>query len=164
MISRFIFNLIKYITFIAKKLNLNRFIHDKILFYIGLNQLSENRKLYKSVKNIQEIELKIFSQNGEDGIIDYILNQLKLIPNCVNFIEIGVGDYWESNTRFIYNSFHPKGLIIDCIENMESRIKKNVNFWKGDLRVCNKIIDSNNIIETLKNQCDFEIKLIIYNL
>jgi hypothetical protein len=157
MINNFFFKLIKYITIILKKINLNKFIHDKILFYIGLNQISENRKLYKSVTNIQDTELKIFSQNGEDGIIDYLLNQLNLIPNSVNFIEIGVGDYWESNTRFLYNSFHPKGLIIDRIENMESRVKKNINIWKGDLRICNKKIDSENIIETLNNYCDFEI-------
>ena len=121
-----------------KKLNLNKFVHDKILFYIGLNQLSENRKLYKEITNIQMVELKIFSQNGEDGIIDYLLNQLKLIPTSTNFVEIGVGDYWESNTRFLYNSFHPKGLIIDSIENMESKVKKNINIWKGDLRICKK--------------------------
>lgn len=157
MINKFIFKFIKYTTIIAKKINLNKFIHDKILFYIGLNQISENRKLYKSVTNIQDIELKIFSQNGEDGIIDYLLSQLKLIPNSVNFIEIGVGDYWESNTRFLYNSFHPKGLIIDSIENMEAKVKKNINIWKGDLRICNKKIDSINIIEILNKYCDFEI-------
>lgn len=157
MFSKFFFSLVKYITIIAKKIRLNKLIHDKILFYIGLNQISENRKLYKSVTNIQDTELKIFSQNGEDGIIDYLLNQLSLIPNSVNFIEIGVGDYWESNTRFLYNSFHPKGLIIDRIDNMELRVKKNINIWKGDLRICNKKIDSENIIETLNNYCDFEI-------
>ena len=159
MINKVIFHIIKNLTIIMKKLNLNKFVHDKILFYIGLNQLSENRKLYKEITNIQMVELKIFSQNGEDGIIDYLLNQLKLIPTSTNFVEIGVGDYWESNTRFLYNSFHPKGLIIDSIENMESKVKKNINIWKGDLRICNKKIDSKNIIETLNNYCDFEIDI-----
>ena len=68
-----------------------------------------------------------------------------------------MGDYWESNTRFLYNSFHPKGLIIDSIENMEAKVKKNINIWKGDLRICNKKIDSINIIEILNKYCDFEI-------
>ena len=159
MISKIIFKIIKSLTITMKKMNLSRFVHDKILFYIGLNQLSENRKLYKVTKNIQEIELKIFSQNGEDGIIDYLLNQLKLIPNSTNFVEIGVGDYRESNTRFLYNSFHPKGLIIDCIANMETKVKPHINIWRGDLRVCEKKIDTENINEVLNQYCDFEIDL-----
>ena len=159
MISKIIFKIIKSLTITMKKMNLSRFVHDKILFYIGFNQLSENRKLYKVTKNIQEIELKIFSQNGEDGIIDYLLTQLKLIPNSTNFVEIGVGDYRESNTRFLYNCFHPKGLIIDCIANMETKVKSHINIWRGDLRVCEKKIDTENINEVLNQYCDFEIDL-----
>ena len=159
MINKVIFNIIKNLTIVMKKLSLSKFVHDKILFYIGLNQLSENRKLYKDTVNIQEVELKIFSQNGEDGIIDYLLNQLKLIPNSTNFVEIGVGDYRESNTRFLYNCFHPKGVIVDCIENMESKVKSHVNIWRGDLRVCNKKIDSENINEVFNQYCDFEIDI-----
>ena len=159
MINKVIFNIIKNLTIVMKKLSLSKFVHDKILFYIGLNQLSENRKLYKDTVNIQEVELKIFSQNGEDGIIDYLLNQLELIPNSTNFVEIGVGDYRESNTRFLYNCFHPKGVIVDCIENMESKVKSHVNIWRGDLRVCNKKIDSENINEVFNQYCDFEIDI-----
>ena len=91
MINKIIFLTIKFL----KKLNLDRLLFDKIFFYIGLNQISKNREIYNDVKNIQEVELKIFSQNGEDGIVDYLLSKLKLIPNSTNFIEIGVGDYRE---------------------------------------------------------------------
>ena len=159
MISRIIFLIIKFFTSFLKKFNLDRLIFDKIFFYIGLNQISENRKIYNDVKNIQEVDLKIFSQNGEDGIIDYLMSKLKLIPSSTNFIEIGVGDYRESNTRFIYNRFHPKGLIVDCMDNMESKVKPHINLWKGDLRVCNTRVNSKNINEIIKNNCDFQIDL-----
>ena len=115
------FKIIKIITKFLRKLNLDRIFFDKLFFNIGLNQISENRKNYGNISNIQQIELKVFSQNGEDGIIDYLLTKLNLIPHSTNFIEIGVGDYRESNTRFLYNRFHPKGLIIDCIEDMKKR-------------------------------------------
>ncbi len=159
MIGRIIFLMIRFFTSFLKKFNLDRLIFDKIFFYIGLNQISENRKIYNDVKNIQEVDLKIFSQNGEDGIIDYLMSKLKLIPSSTNFIEIGVGDYRESNTRFIYNRFHPKGLIVDCIDNMESKVKPHVNLWKGDLRVCNKQVNSKNINQIIKNNCDFQVDL-----
>ena len=132
---------------------------DKLIFCIGLNQVLENKKIYNEVKDIQEIELKIFSQNGEDGIIDYLLNKLKLIPKSTNFVEIGVGDYRESNTRFIYNRFHPKGVIVDCIDNMDRKVKPHVNLWKGDLRICNSQVTAENINNILDKYCDFEIDI-----
>ena len=45
-------------------------------------------------------EHQTFSQNGEDGIVDYLLNRLNIIKP--KFIEIGVGDFSECNTRYIY--------------------------------------------------------------
>lgn len=159
MINKLMFKIIKIITKFLRKLNLDRIFFDKLFFNIGLNQISENRKIYNKVKNIQDMELKVFSQNGEDGIIDFLLSKLNLIPRSTNFIEIGVGDYRESNTRFIYNQFHPKGLIIDCIDNMEAKVKPHVNMWKGDLRICNTQINSKNINEILKNNCEYEIDL-----
>lgn len=157
MIDKLMFKIIKIITKFLRKLNLDRIFFDKLFFNIGLNQISENRKNYKNIDNIQQIELKIFSQNGEDGIIDYLLIKLKLIPHSTNFIEIGVGDYRESNTRFIYNRFHSKGVIIDCIDDMKKKVKPHVNLWKGDLRICNSFINSNNINEILKKNCDFDV-------
>ena len=157
MINKLIFKLIKFLANFLKKTNFDKLFFDKLIFSVGLNQISENRKIYENIKNIQEIELKIFSQNGEDGILDYILTKLRLIPNSTNFIEIGVGDYRESNTRFIYNRFHPKGVIIDCIDNMEEKVKPHVNLWKGDLRICNAQLNTQNINEILKNHCDYEI-------
>jgi hypothetical protein len=151
------FKIIKIITKFLRKLNLDRIFFDKLFFNIGLNQISENRKNYGNISDIQQVELKVFSQNGEDGIIDYLLTKLNLIPHSTNFIEIGVGDFRESNTRFLYNRFHPKGLIIDCIEDMKKKVKPHVNLWKGDLRICNNFINSNNINEILKKNCDFNV-------
>ena len=157
MIEKLMFKIIKVITKLLRKLNLDRIFFDKIFFNIGLNQISENRKNYDNIDNIQQVELKVFSQNGEDGIIDYLLTKLKLIPHSTNFIEIGVGDYRESNTRFIYNQFHSKGVIIDCINDMKKKVKPHVNLWKGDLRICNSFINSNNINEILEKNCDFDV-------
>ena len=159
MINKIIFKIIKLIILILKKTNLDKSIFDKLIFYIGLNQISENKKIYSNIDNIQKVELKVFSQNGEDGIIDFLLDKLKLIPNSTNFVEIGVGDYRESNTRFLYNRFYPKGVIIDCLENMETKVKPYVNLWKGDLRICNSQIDSENINQILKKYCDFKIDI-----
>ena len=61
------------------------------------------------IRNINDLDYKIFSQNGEDGIIDYLLHALKI--DKPKFVEIGVGDYSECNTRFLFERTSPKGLI-----------------------------------------------------
>ena len=138
-------------------MGLDIYSFDKIMFCVGEVQISQNKNRYEEIRDLTETEVKIFSQNGEDGIINYLVNKLKL--DSKNFVEIGVGNYRESNTRFLYNKYHPKGLIIDYIDDMRKKVKPFVNLWKGDLRICNKQINSENILDILNNNCDYEIDL-----
>ena len=61
--------------------------------------------------NIQDAEFRVFSQWGEDGIIQYLINKLP-IKNKV-FIEFGVEDYTEANTRFLLENDNWSGLVMD---------------------------------------------------
>jgi len=149
--------IVKFFVLFLKKMRIDIFALDKAISCIGKVQISLNRNKYDSVEDIIDIEEKIFSQNGEDGIIDYLIHKLNI--GNKNFVEIGVGNYRESNTRFLYNTYHPKGLIIDYIDDMKNKVKKHVNFWKGDLRICNQKIDSENILDLLNKNCDYEIDL-----
>ena len=149
------FKVVNFFVLFLKKMKLDIFALDRVIFCIGKVQISLNRNKYDEVEDLIETEVKIFSQNGEDGIIDYLVHKLKVDKK--NFIEIGVGNYRESNTRFLYNRYHPKGLIIDYIDDMKKKVTKHVNFWKGDLRICNQKIDSDNILDILNKNCDYEI-------
>jgi hypothetical protein len=83
-------------TFIARqlpKLNIHR-----------IRQLNSTSKL-------QEAEFKVFSQGGEDGIIQFLLANL-VISNR-SFIEFGVETYIEANTRFLLLNDDWRGLVID---------------------------------------------------
>ena len=151
------FKVVNFFVLFLKKMKLDISALDRVIFCIGKVQISLNRNKYDEVEDLIETEVKIFSQNGEDGIIDYLVHKLKVDKK--NFVEIGVGNYRESNTRFLYNRYHPKGLIIDYIDDMKNKVKKHVNFWKGDLRICNQKIDSENILDLLNKNCDYEIDL-----
>ena len=157
MLKNFCFVVIKLLVQFIKKMKLDTYLFDKIIFCVGKVQISLNRNKYDEITDLTETEVKIFSQNGEDGIIDYLIHKLKLDKK--NFVEIGVGNYRESNTRFLYNKYHPKGLIVDYVDDMEKKVKPFVNFWKGDLRIRNKQINSENILDLLNNSCDYEIDL-----
>jgi hypothetical protein len=112
-------------------------------FMLGSIYLNEVRKKYDLIKNLQEAEYKIFSQTGEDGILDFLLTKLNIL-NC-KFVEIGVGDYSEANTRYIYEKSFSEGLIVDIESNLKDKVSKNINLWKGLLHVENIEIDSENI-------------------
>ena len=155
MLSKICYIIIKKIIEFIKYLNLDQKVFDKFVFCIGINQFTSARQNYKDFKTLHEAELKVFSQNGEDGIIDYLVHQLD-IPSP-NFVEIGIGNYRESNTRFLYNRIHSKGLIIDRLDQLHVKVKPYVNLWKGDLRICQKSITSKNINEILDKYCDYKI-------
>ena len=148
------FNLINKI---LKFLNFKQKIFQNINFKIGLNNILLLKKDYADIDNIQKAECKIFSQNGEDGIIAYLLDRLDILKP--NFIEIGVGSYIEANTRFLYDRYYPKGIIIDCEKNLKEKVHANINSWKGDLKILEKNIIPDNVNDIIKDNCDFEIDL-----
>src|SRR5262245_45910450 len=53
----------------------------------------------RSCENLHDAEFKVFSQFGDDGIIQHLIRRNKIDPKI--FIEFGVEDYMESNTRFL---------------------------------------------------------------
>ena len=87
---------------------INRIIKKFFKIDILLKQLNEIKILNglsildnKNIEepNINKYELKIFSQFGEDGIIDFLVKKLEIQSKY--FIEFGVEDYNESNTKFL---------------------------------------------------------------
>ena len=157
MLNKICYIIIKKIIEFIKYLNLDQTVFDKLIFCIGINQLTSCRQNYKNFRTLHEAELKVFSQNGEDGIIDYLVHQLD-IPSP-NFVEIGIGNYRESNTRFLYNRIHSKGLIIDRLDQLHIKVKPYVNLWKGDLRIHQKMVTAKNINEILDKYCNYKIDL-----
>jgi hypothetical protein len=65
----------------------------------------------KPSNNLWDHEFRVFSQWGEDGILDYLVRRIPgLDPS---FIEFGIEDYQESNTRYLLQERSWKGLVID---------------------------------------------------
>ena len=127
-------------------------------FIIFCNILIMNsRKFYDQYDLLEDAELKFYSQNGEDGIIDYIIQKLNL--KKPSFVELGIGDYTESNTRFLYEKYYGNGLVVDIQKNLKEKVSSNVSLWRGNLEVLEKKISSENINEILSNNVNFEIDI-----
>lgn len=121
--------------------------------------ISSNRLLNSAC--IQDYEFKVFSQWGDDGIIQYLINTIE-IPNKT-FIEFGVQDYSESNTRFLLMNNNWSGLIMDgSIRSIES-IKRSSYYWKYDLRAKMAFITTENINSLIEIE-SFDKNLGIYHI
>jgi hypothetical protein len=119
------------------------------------------RHYYSEIKNLSDADYKVFSQTGEDGIIDYLLYSLNI--KLPKFVEIGIGDYRESNTRYIFQKNCSKGLIVDKNKNLEKKVSKIVKLWKGDLTIIETVVTSENILHIL-NSNEFDDNLDIFSL
>lgn len=157
MIKTFNYYLLKLFNFLILRLNINNKLTNFIKIQNGIQTIISQELKYESVSYIEETECKIFSQNGEDGIINFLRKSLNI--ENPNFVEIGVGDYSEANTRFLYEIKNSKGTIIDVMDDLENKVKKNISLWKGDLNVCQEKIESENINYVLKNNCNFKIDI-----
>jgi len=62
--------------------------------------------------DFRRVGFKVFSQFDEDGIIQYLINTLPIANRT--FIEFGVENYEESNTRFLLLNDHWQGMVLDA--------------------------------------------------
>src|ERR1700683_3690892 len=102
----------------------------------------------KEISSLYEVEFKIFSQWGEDGIIQYLAQNIE-IPSKT-FIEFGVEDFSESNCRFLMMKDNWSGFVIDGAETNVRRIQASPNFWRYDLTAHCAFITKDNIAKLLE--------------
>jgi hypothetical protein len=120
---------------------------------INLGQIqAELNTKKKDITNLSDVEFQVFSQFGDDGIIQWLIGNLP-IPHKT-FIEFGVENYKESNTRFLLISNYWSGLVIDGDEqNIKSiRNQSIINFY--DILPIQAFINKDNINQLI-NQARF---------
>ncbi|SFD02683.1 hypothetical protein SAMN05518672_101107 [Chitinophaga sp. CF118] len=112
--------------------------------------LSRQNKQLTNIDHLAEAEFKIFSQGGDDGIIQFLINKID-IPDKT-FIEFGVERYIESNTRFLLKHDNWSGLIIDGSEKATDFIKTDDIYYQHELKVVTSFITAENINELISSQ------------
>jgi len=100
-------------------------------FLLGQAAILSSRSMYKSYKMLWDSEVKVFSQWGEDGIIDYLLTSLNI--SKPKFVEFGVGEFKECNSRFTAESRNASVYMVDSNKNLVNSVKKLDLFWKNSL-------------------------------
>lgn len=97
--------------------------------------------------SLRDAEFQVFSQWGEDGIIQYLLGKVPI--ENPTFVEFGVEDYSESNTRFLLCHDGWSGLVIDGGDRHRRFIHERGLDWRYDLQAVRAFVTRENIDELL---------------
>lgn len=143
------------ITKIKKVLQNIKFIMSDLQYIkLALGRIEE-----KLSDRTQLTEYKVFSQWGEDGIIQWLVNNLDIQRKI--FIEFGVQNYTESNTRFLLMNNNWAGLIIDGDSANIDYVKHDDIYWRYNLKAVANFITAENINDIFRdNGIEGEIGLL----
>jgi hypothetical protein len=145
-------------------------LKDGILGLFGvderLDELKINQGLILSLmqreqrsKNLRDYEFKVFSQWGEDGIIQHLTRALEIKNKT--FIEFGVESFFEANCRFLMMKDNWSGFVIDGSSKNIKRLKNSYFYWRYDINAVEAFITKKNINELLlKSAFDEDIGIL----
>jgi hypothetical protein len=98
-------------------------------------------------ERLRDAEFRVFSQFGEDGIIQYLISKVPIEHDI--FVEFGVADFSESNTRFLLCNDNWRGLILDGGTSHIEFIRSNDLGWRHTIDARSVFVARENINETI---------------
>lgn len=111
-------------------------------FALGQSAILASRQSYFKVKNLWDAEVKVYSQWGEDGILDYICELIELAKPRV--LEIGAGNFLECNSRFIAEFRNASVVAVDARADLLNAPLHSLK-WKNHIELVNEWITPDNI-------------------
>lgn len=108
----------------------------------------EMRQVAAMAGTPSQAEFRVFSQWGEDGIIQYLVQHVPIERPI--FVEFGVENYVESNTRFLLTNNQWSGLVMDGSQENIDYIKRDVIYWATNLKAECAFITKDNINDLLR--------------
>jgi hypothetical protein len=97
----------------------------------------------RRIKNLAEAEFTVFSQWGEDGIIEWLVSHVPVPVN--HFIEFGAGNFREANCRFLMLNRNWRGLVMDASEGNVESLRREAVHWRHDVTAHCSFVTSENV-------------------
>lgn len=116
------------------------------LMQLALGRI-EARQILGAKAPIAEAEFRVFSQWGEDGIIQYLIRHVPIERKV--FVEFGVENYTESNTRFLALNDGWAGLVIDGSAENVAYIRNDAIYWSNHIKAECAFITKDNINDVI---------------
>ena len=112
---------------------------ERLTFDVGCVQ----DKLNASAPFPRGCEYRVFSQAGDDGIIQHLTRVIPIAQKI--FVEFGVQNYLESNTRFLLLKDNWSGLVMDGSQKNIQFILRDPISSRHDLKAVFAFVKANNI-------------------
>jgi len=115
---------------------------------LAIGRIESRRVRSTTYPSIAEAEFQVFSQFGEDGIIQYLIGKVPILND--SFVEFGVDDYRESNSRFLACNDNWRGLILDASDRHRRFLSGSGLDWKYQIDAISAFITRENINDLLR--------------
>jgi len=122
---------------------------DELQQAVGRIELRLSATAERPKQDLREYEFKVFSEWGEDGIVQYLIRNVQL-PRQI-FVEFGVENYTEANTRFLLEHNNWSGLVIEARREQVSAIQKQRIYSRYELKALSAFVTRENINDLLRN-------------
>jgi hypothetical protein len=110
-------------------------------------------------RSLEDAEFRVFSQYGEDGIIQHLVHRVPIVDE--RFVEFGVDDYRESNTRFLLVNDNWSGLVLDAGTAHVQFVERSGLAWRHTIDARQAFITRENINDLLRDGgCEGDIGLL----
>ena len=123
---------------------------DSSLLLLGRMASWQIRSI-KAVPSLDKVEFTVFSQWGEDGIVDWLVERAGIPASLHTFVEFGVESYAEANTRFLLQNRNWRGLVMDGSPAQIDLLQKRDGalYHRYDLTAKSAFVTRENINELL---------------
>jgi hypothetical protein len=97
---------------------------------------------------LDRAEFRVFSQFGEDGIIQFLVQRTPIDDPV--FVELGVEDYSESNTRFLLVNNAWRGVIVDAGTAHRRFLAESRLAWRNTIDAVSAFVDRDNVNDLIR--------------
>lgn len=106
------------------------------------------RNISGTASSCNDAEFQAFSQFGEDGIIEYLIQRCEISPSA--FVEVGVETYAEANTRFLAEHRLWRGLIVDQNPRLVDDLARTKLHWRSQVRAVSTFVTRDNVRQIIE--------------
>lgn len=144
--------------------SLSNLQQDKMLLAIGRLMASNQITNMDKFKFLSDAEFKVFSQWGEDGILNYIFEVLGLTKPRI--MEVGASNFIECNSRFAAEHRNARVYAVDLNPELISTVQAMDLSWKNHIFPVKEKITPENIQshERQANELMFGIDLVSFDI
>ncbi len=116
-------------------------------FLLGQAAMLTSRASADRFTDLWDAEVKVYSQWGEDGILDYLCERIKLSKPKI--LEIGAGNFSECNSKFLAENRNASVFAVDGRKDLVDSIKSTSLQWKNHLYALETWVTPDNVGEII---------------